>query len=149
MVNGIDYNGKQGRHPNNCDCIKHVNINPMPINKGAKTVVDNNQPNIDLANIDPAILGLLSQLVQGNQTAVNPNNQVPVPQTPQIEIKNEYIIPLSDPTHKANGFSTFADARNLPRTFDINTDDFRIVKVYGNPNIVGKDQWELVLRRKA
>ena len=152
MVNGIDYNGKQGRHPSNCDCVKHLNQTPTPmsITQQGESIVTNQ-------TLDPTIL----QALASNPTALSAyiasvNNapsiatnqiQVPATQIPPLPMLDEYVIPLTDPIHKQTGFSTMGDARNLPSTFNSNTEAVRITKVYANKQILGTDKWELVLRK--
>ena len=147
MINGIDYNNKQGRHPRNCDCIKHQTVVPVfsqPIVKGINNVANNNP-----IQIDPAMLQQLQALLNPSANAITQTPTNPVVQvTPNIPMQTEYVIPLTPAVAKNNGFATMGDARGLAKTFDLNADDVRITKVYVNPAILGNGQFELVLRRK-
>jgi len=152
MVNGKDYNGKQGRHPNNCDCDTHSNTNPMAVTEGANQMTTET-PNFDADIIaalkdNPIALNNYMQLIINNAAPSSESTQTQVPtNVPSIPMLDEYIIPLTDPTHKPSGFSTLSDGRNLPQTFNKLTDAVRITKIYANKGILGTDKWELVLRK--
>ena len=156
----IDYNGRQGHHPKECNCVGHINkaavqINrPQTITKGVSPVVNQ--------TLDPTIL----QALATNPTALNAyiasvNNapsvestQIAPPtivQTPTIPVQNEYVIPINVMLpKKATSMAQITDARNHPvQQFTNGIHDFRFNKGYASTAIVGNGEWELVLRRKA
>lgn len=127
------YEGKQGRHPKDCLCLKHM------AQRGVQPVV---QP-IATPEVSPMtqsndLMAMLQTLLaqQNGTPAPAPITQAQAPvvvATPAIT-PTEYIeIPCEALTEKANGFSTTKDSRGLPKTFNLNTDDVRITTLYLNP----------------
>ena len=160
MINGIDYNGRVGHHPANCDCDKHIakrNANPMQI-QGINPITT---PNTVIATPDVNVIVALS----GNQDALNsylatfntpvvatpdnPNVNIPQPPVNNIAIQDEYVIHLAiDASGK--GMAKVTDARvHAVTKFTDGIHDFRWATAYATKAIVANGEWELVLRKKA
>ena len=161
MVNGIDYNGKHGRHPNNCDCMKHQSVQPMQITKGENKVTTptyNNAIIAALANNPDALKEYMDGVT--NVSKANDANNAPNVETTQTPVPNqlipefvagqtEYIIPCNiDLSGKPDSMAKLTDARNhaVPKfTNDIH--DFRFPKGYASRSIVSEGVWGLKLFR--
>ena len=165
----IDYNGRQGHHPKECNCVGHINksavqINrPQPITKGVTTVVNQ--------TLDPTILQALATnptalnayiasvnnapSIEANPNPVPPVNPNPIVVNPVVPTfvagQNEYVIPINVALpKKATSMAQITDARiHLEPQFTNGIHDFRFSKGYASTAIVGNGEWELVLRRKA
>ena len=166
----IDYNGRQGHHPKECNCVKHINnaakVNPpQMITQGVIPMV--NQP----LTLDPAILQALATnptalnayiasvnnapSIEANPNPVPPVNPNPALVNPVVPTfvagQNEYVIPINVALpKKATSMAQITDARiHLEPQFTNGIHDFRFSKGYASTAIVGNGEWELVLRRKA
>ena len=160
MINGIDYNGRRGHHPNNCDCLKHIakrNANPMQI-QGVNPITTPNTviatPNTDViialsGNQDALNAYLATFNTPVNATPENPNVNIPQAPVNNIPVQNEYIAQIAiDASGK--GMAKVTDARiHAESKFTDGIHDFRFAKIYVTKAIVATGTWELVLRKTS
>ena len=158
MINGIDYNGKHGRHPNNCDCIKHQSVQPMPITKGENKVTTPIYNDAIIAALvkTPDLLKEYMESVANTPIKTDAPNvettQIPVPNQLIPEFvagQTEYIIPCNiDLTGKPDSMAKLTDARNhAEKKFTNGIHDFRFPKGYASRSIVATGKWGLKLFR--
>ena len=167
----IDYNGKQGRHPRQCNCngIKcmeklnsHIN-QPQPISKGVNNTMAN-QPDVAIitalasnpdalnaymAQFNPSTVPVTPQPVSIAQPIVQPEIAPII--NPTLPILNEYEIPLVVSKGKGkDAMVKLSDGRtHAVGKFTNGMHDFRFNPIYGDSTIVGESEWVLKVVRKS
>ena len=164
----VDYNGRQGKHPKECNCVGHINKTagqmnpPQMITQGVSTMANQPALTFDQWQQQQAYNAYVAS--QNNAPVVNnplPIEQTPVAPTPNVVVapvatpiaptfvegQNEYVIPINV-TMPKKGMAQITDARvHVEPKFTDGIHDFRFAKGYASRSIVSTGKWALKLVR--
>ena len=166
----VDYNGRQGKHPKECNCVKHINnaakVNPpqmitQGVNNVTTPVIKTPDANVIAALVsNPDALNAYMATFNPSATpsvlnavtppVVNPNPVVVNPVVPEfVAGQTEYVIPVNiDLSGKPDSMAKVTDARvHAEPKFTNGIHDFRFPKGYASRSIVSEGVWVLKLVR--